>query len=264
MGLRFGAATSDRVVFTALPVQIDPISIIVVVRLTTLTDTRRFISKNNAGTGVGLRWLISGSSGETQIRVSRATTSLSYITNTAPAAQLGRLLTIGMSFDSAATAGALCQVWSRYDDRKMAAATFGTATDGSGAISDTSAEIWHFANAPANNLAMQGDGHRMAIYNRVLGLDEWTRAANDPTSVRGLTFLAHPGMDGGAYVAEEIGRQHGTVTGAVLCPAEPLVVPPALPWEFDVEEQAAAPAASSAARTDRRRRGTAVRRSRRR
>ena len=139
MALTFGGATSDRINCGngSTVNNLDPFTVLMWVRPTTLTNGRVIWQKGRLA-GFGKQLQLTGTSGNIQIRVSRAAnaTPLSYSTTDTPLA-LNTWAFVAVTFNSAGTAGLQGQI---YAGTLAASATLRTVSgsDGTGTVDDDS------------------------------------------------------------------------------------------------------------------------------
>jgi hypothetical protein len=211
--LTFGAATTDKVdigVVAALD-NLDPFTVLVWSRPTTFTSNRVLWSKGS-NTKV-LR--LSGTAGDVQGAVIRASSS-GYTTNNAPLA-LNTKCFLAFTFSSAAAAGEIINIFSGRVGVNATECTYGTVTDGSGAVTSEAGVTSAWGNnASVSSSAWQGDIYYGAVFAGILSLADIISWQNNPRQVVGsnvaLEFKAF-----GLYGADAIdfsGKANGTVTGA--------------------------------------------------
>lgn len=225
--LVFGAATSDRVDFGS-PAALDdlnPFTYLLWVFPTTFTAGRRLAAK-----GAVKSFNLSGTGGAMQVVVAR-TANTSYITNTNPLS-LNAWNMVAATFDSAAGAGQIVNI---YRGTLAAAPTecgYGTATDGSGTPTSDAADNFFLGNNSALNVALQGRIAVAAVFGVVLSLGDITSWWRTPRKTIGANvgkLFSRLGKDG-ADAIEYTGLT-GTVTGATQGDGAPLEQP----WTRDLQ-----------------------------
>lgn len=220
MALTFGGAISDRVDHgsAASLDDLDPYTYLLWVYPTTLTNNRGFVGKGNTTKNFKLN----GTGGNLQIVVARATTSTSYITNDTPLSTLNKWYCIATSFESAAAAGEVVNIYSGDLSTTVAERTYGTSTDGSGAVTtDASASL--IVGNNASGTAFQGRIAVCLIWNRKLTLGEIKDQQFHPHKTSGCVLYSICGYNGTGTQADLSGSgNNGTVTGATQSDHVPL------------------------------------------
>lgn len=193
MALTFGGASSDRITVTAATSinSLNPLTWCFWVYCTTRTSNRFILAKNSTSQKA---FRLNGTTGDVEVLIGR-TSGLSYITNSTPLAT-NRWQCFVVTFDSTAAAGSLVQIYSGFlGSPTLTAATFGTATDGSGAVASDSSQNLIIANNSGTASAFQGRIARVAIFNRVLTLGEAIQW-KEFTQIEALGFKNPPRFPG--------------------------------------------------------------------
>jgi hypothetical protein len=231
--LTFGALTSDRVdVGVAATFDFDPITVMGWFYATTLTNQRILWAVQGSTSGSRIMRL-SGTLGEVQVQLTRATTNTNFITNTAPVA-LNVWTFMAFTFNSAASAGQIVNVYKGTLGATPAECTYGTATDGSGALvaftgATTSARI---GNSNAANAAWQGRIGPVAVFNAELALADvasWWAISRRLVGASTATGFWRLGNEGATTQQDYSGNANtGSTTGATQSDGPALVYPMSL------------------------------------
>lgn len=224
MALTFGAATSDRVVCgsAASLDNLDPFTVLAWVYPTTLTAGRRVFEKLTTDNNVRLNL----AAGNVRFIRARATTSTDYITNSTPLSATNSWIFFALTYASASTP--TTHIYTGNLTTAITEATYGTATDGSGALTDDAAENWVIGNKAAAtfNSAWQGAIGHFSIYNVVL-----TSAQIEAQRLRqfvgsGCVMFLQLGFDGTGTQTDFSGNSNtGAVTGATASAHHPYIIP---------------------------------------
>ena len=224
--LTFGAATTDRVEWGTTPADADPFSVFAWVYPTTLTTSRGiFGSRSPSSAAASVRQLrLSGTGGNIELRVSRATTATSYISSNTPLATLNKWYCVLATFDSTASPTGKLYVGDLVT--AMAEVTYGTSTAGSGAVTAeaSQAHTWgnRFNSTPYAH-AFQGSIACGQYHNRVLSLGEGLNLQWHPRMIAGVTAFHLLGRNGTGTQPDLSGNaRNGTVTGATASNGPPL------------------------------------------
>lgn len=222
-GLTFGANTTDNVDCGSAAALDDKTSgtWLIWCRPTTLTTGKALCGKDDNASPFGSNVIrLSGASGDLQTFITRATTSTNYITNTTPLSATGTSACIAAQWDTGAAAGELVNIHKGLVGATMAEATYGTATDGSGAQTGDAAATFVIGNRRnGGTAAFQGDIYLLAWYNGVLSaadIEKWRlRPVNIVlgSSCLGAWILGNNGSTGSQADLTGNGN-NGTVTGA--------------------------------------------------
>lgn len=219
MSLIFGGATSD-VVSVAAATSINSLAtktVLLWVYVTTITTNKFFWGKNT-----GNFFSLSGTTGNIRVGADRATTDSSYITNTTPIA-VNTWTCIAFTYDNVATPPIHIYTGTVLP---LIEATYGTATDGSGAVVSDASNAMLWGNRSVIDAAIQG---RIAVgmfWNRVLTLGELRAQQFNPHMTAGCVDFKIFGFNDVSTQPDYSGNLNvGTVTGATVGPHAPL--PPA-------------------------------------
>lgn len=193
------------------------------------------IQKGAAGTNTrGPNIFLADTSGNVRAVMDRATTDANYITTGGPLV-VDRWQFVAVAANAAGAAGSLFRMYVGDINRSPVEATFGTATDGSGAFGDDSAENFRIGNAKALTV---GFGGRIAIVSLLRG--DWepqairriwkiTRDNLHPAAIAnrlrdyGCRLHLSPGYSGTGTQIDWSGYgNHGAITGATLTAGMPM------------------------------------------
>jgi hypothetical protein len=225
MALTLGGAASDviNIGSGASLDDLDPFTYLVWLNPTTLTANRVLFRKIQ--TGVKILQLSNGS-GDLQFAVSRSGAATNYTTNSSPLAATGTWIFLAATYNSAASAG---QVHNIYKGTLTAAATectYATATDGSGGSTTDATGDQSIGGRVGASSAFQGAIAVAAIFNRELTLGEILSWQFDPRVMAGCVAFHHFGFNGVSTQPDYSGRGNaGTVTGATVSAHVPLKRP---------------------------------------
>lgn len=213
--LRFGAATSDRVACGTGFNGLDPWTWLCWVYPTTLTANRTILSKRSTGVGPSFVVNTTGSPANLQLGIFRGTTNTNYVTNDTPLVT-NEWHCLAVTFNSAAAAGQVVNIYVGKQRKNCVESTYGTATDGSGTNTDTAA--FEIANEVASHTAaFQGLVGPVAVVARELGLSEIIDWQFNPRIVANTRLFIRCGGNGTGLQRDETRRGNdGTVTGATL------------------------------------------------
>lgn len=145
---------------------------------------RRLVVKSN-----GRILAINDASGNFRGFVNRATTSTNYITNTNPAVS-GEWNCVMMTWDLAAGAGELVNVYRGSLTAAMTECGYGSQTDGTGVAGDDSANPLSIAGDGTNS-GLPGDYAIYAVFNRVLTRAEGVNWQFQPRMMSGCVDFKH-------------------------------------------------------------------------
>lgn len=223
--LTFGAATSDKVSLGAGTglANLDPMTILAWVYPTTLTTNRNIYARGEAVTA-RRTFRTSGVVGDLQISVSR-TVNTNYITNSTPLATLNRWYCVVATFNSLAAVGQLVNIYTALLGGTLTEATYGTATDGSGAVvAEASAvSIWGNTGQTSPVNAWQGGIAMGAVFAVELSLADcqsWMQRPRLTVGANTAAAFGRAGKYGNDWI--EYSANTGTVTGATQSDGSPL------------------------------------------
>lgn len=219
--LTFGANASDRVALTNTGLtNLNPITVLLWVNVTTLANSKQFLNCSDAGNGY-LRFALDGASGDVSFLRKRATTSSLYITNSTPLSSAGTWRCIAVTYDSGATP--TTHIYAGATPSAIAEATYGTATDGSGAVSNDATGSWIWGNRFATDAALLGKIAFGAIFNAAFSLADIKSWAQIPRLTVGANVakaFGRCGKYGNDWI--EYGGPTPTVTGATQTNGPPI------------------------------------------
>lgn len=222
MALTFGAATSDRVDCGsgASIDDLNPFTWLFWCYATNNTANRALGSKESGSNSKRLRLSgTGGSAGNLRVEVVRATTNTDYITNDTPLGTLNTWKCVAITFDSAASAGQIVNIYSGTRSVVLAESTYGTATDGSGTPSSEAAGSFYIGNRAGLASSFQGRIAVCMIWNRALTLAELIEQQFRPHKTSGCVMFTRVGYNGTGTQPDWSGNGNaGTVTGATLTP----------------------------------------------
>ena len=225
MSLTFGAGATDNVnIGSGASIDnLDPVTILAWVYVTTLTQNRTIYCKGPSGSFRTLLRLGDGS-GNVQMAVLR-TALTNYITNDAPiAADSWRL--VAATFDSTAGAGEIANIYVGSLAANAVESAYGTATDGSGTVTDDAANNAFWGNSATVDAPLQGRIAYCAVVDRVMTLAEIQSWQWRPRVVSGCVDFHALGFAGTGTQPDWSGNSNaGTVTGATVSDHVPLPAP---------------------------------------
>lgn len=225
MSLAFGAAASDRVDCGSGSTldDLDPFTILLWVYPTTLTNNRVIFIKGQSGNNSRKSLTIPVVTSNVSFTVDRATTDTSFITS-GGIWVVNTWYLLAATFDSAAS-----PVAHIYRGTLTAGATepsYGTSTDGSGAVQSDAAENLRLGNSAANTVAFQGRIGYAAYIAGALTLAQIIDWQFRPRVIAGTRGFWIPGYNGTANVPDLSGNGNtGTITGATVADHVPLPAP---------------------------------------
>ena len=155
-------------------------------------SVRRIVVKNLNGGGKILA--IHDASGAVRGFLNRATTSTDYRTNT-NAATTGAWNCIAMTWDQAAGAGEIINLYRGTLTAALSEGTYGTQTDGSGAfVDDTASNL--FIGADGTNVGLAGDYGIFAMFDVKLTLAQCIDWQWHPRKMASCVVFQHFGYSG--------------------------------------------------------------------
>jgi hypothetical protein len=216
--LQFGAGaglTSNvSVPNSAKSQSLDPFAYWLIVKPTTLTNARVLMLKGQVANNSRRALQISGTTGNLVVTVDRATTDTSYITNDTPFATLNVWYVVLVTFSSTATP--TTHIYTARLGNGFVESTYGTATDGSGALGSDAADPLIIGNNVASSGAFQGVMAFAAVFNAIptrnnLQATNWRRISQLGSCVGAWRL----GANGLGVVLDESGNgNNGTITSA--------------------------------------------------
>jgi hypothetical protein len=229
MALTFGAVNSDAVnIGTGASISnLNPLSYIEWVYPTSVATSAGllFMQKGRAASGGTRRAFSFAAAGNfLRLTVDRATTDTDYIASSLALTD-NTWHCIAATFNSAASAGEVVNLYCGTLTAEMAETTYSTATDGSGAVGDDSGLAMKLGNdgAAASTSAFKGRIAIAAIFNRVLTLGELQSWQFHPRVMSGCVGFWQLGYNGTSTQPDWSGNgNNGTVTGATLSDHVPL------------------------------------------
>ena len=170
MAITFGGATSDRLTLQVQSASnnLNPFTWTFWAFCTTRNSSRVIIAKNSTSQKMAR---LNGSTGNVELLVGRATTGADYITSDTPLAA-NTWKYFAFTFDSTAAAGSLIHIYSGSLTSSIVESTYGTKTDGSGAVSTDSSQGFVIGNNSGALSAFQGRIANFSVWNRILTTGE--------------------------------------------------------------------------------------------
>lgn len=223
LGLTLGGAATDVINLgsgTSID-DLDPFTFLYWINPTTLTGGRLLFRK----AGVGIKLLqISGTSGDVALQVQRAGGFTNYTTNTTPLSALGTPVFLAGTYNSAAGAGQIHNIYKGTIAVPATECTYGTATDSSGATLADAAGDLNMGGRAGASTAFQGLFYTTAVFNRELTLAEirffqWWMLGwySDSVIYPGLVAAHVYGVNGSGTQRDLTGNKNdGTVTGGTV------------------------------------------------
>ncbi len=225
MALTFGAATSDRVDCGVIAAVATPTTWTWYgwVYLTTVTAGRRLFSNSDSSSPFGGIDLRINASALLRADVARVTTDSQYIaSNRALATNTWTF--VAVTYDSGAAAGELFNIYTGTLTGAAVECTYGTVTDGSGALDVSTAPFCLYGSPLAGgSVALQGRGGVSALFDRAMPLGEILSHQFDPRVAAGCVGFWRLGDQGTGTQTDYSGsNNHGTVSGATQVDGPPL------------------------------------------
>lgn len=221
MALTLGAATSDRVDHgsAASLDNLDPFTMMMWLRVTSLTANRRFHEKNAAVN----RSFLSGGTGNISVDRGRSGGTAIYVTNDTPLT-LNAWQLLAFTFDTGAGAGEVINIYMGDLTTLAVESTYGSTADGSGAISTDAAGNLVVGNRSSTfNRAFPGDIAVVTYVNAVLSLNQIRDWQFRPRQLVNSVLYSHYGFNGTGTQPDWSGNGNsGTVTGATVADHVPL------------------------------------------
>lgn len=223
--LTFGAATSDNATGASqAALTLDPFTILVWVFVTTLTNQR--VIWSNTGTTTGNRlFRLSGTTGDVQLAVVRATTNTLYTTNNTPLSATSTWVFLAATFNSAGAAGQIVNIYKGTLGTLATECTYTAPTDGAGAVAAYSGGgTPRWGNGNSGTVAIQGRECVSAAFGTEMSqadIQSWQREPRN--SVAGVTAVEFKrfGKDGADGI-DYTGNGNSTVTGATQSDGAPI------------------------------------------
>lgn len=223
MSLVFGAGNTNRVVAvgSATLDDIGAFTQLCWCYPTTLNSTRTLICKGSTGFK---EIRLSGTTGNLQLTVQRATTSTSFITNSTPLSGLNAWYLVAATFDSAASP--VGHIYTGTLSAEAVEAAYGTQTGGSGGVTTDATLDLNIGNAVGANLAFNGRIAVAAYIAGALTLGQIIDWQFRPRVIAGTRGFWIPGYNGATNVPDLSGNGNtGTITGATVADHVPLPAP---------------------------------------
>lgn len=216
MSLTFGGATSDRVVVTAAA-SIDTLTAwtwYTWVNPTTITAGRKIMQKLDSSSPFGGRDIRVVASNFIRVDVTRATTSTQYISNS-NALSTNKWWFIAVTYDAAAAAGEVVNIYVGDLATLATESTYGTTTNGSGATTSDALGNLRIGNSTSGVQAWQGAIGLSGHFDRVMTLAEIQSHQFQPRVASGCVGFWNLGDNGTGTQPDYSGNGNaGTVTGA--------------------------------------------------
>lgn len=224
MPIKFGGATSHRLDFGTMGAYAPTkLSWWGWVSYYAFTGNRQLFVKSDAGnTNASIRVDLTGTVGNCTLRWGRATTGVSYITNTTPFAPLNSPTFVVITLDSTAGAGLIAQMFTAKLGGPLVSAGYSTQTDGSGAFNSAAGNHCIGASTAGGGSVQSGQFlcWSAGFYPEIIltpsqMLDCY--AGRFPRGPKGVThYIVRPGRNGTGIVIDESGNGvNGTLSGAI-------------------------------------------------
>lgn len=222
MARRFGAATSHAIDIgaNAAIVSLTDFSILVRVRVTTLTNARCIFGGRYTASGVsGIMLRLSGTTGDIEIVVAQATTASQYTSNSTPI-PLNRWVWVLADYSQGASPRS--HIYVKDYNGAFLEATYGTSNNGSGnKTAETGGTVlWgnRYSSSAVSNVPIQADVEHGMLFNRVISPAEAEAiVARLGLGAAGPSCVSwHPFMYGSTELDLSPFGNHGTVTGATV------------------------------------------------
>lgn len=214
--LTLGGATSDNVSFgsAASLDNLSPMTFLCILRATTLTAGRVIVGKQNTATA-GLRFTVDTTVGTMNLRRQRATTALNYSANTLPLVT-GKWMLAAFTMDMGATPAA--HIYRADKDTPIAECGYSASNNGSGTPTSDASYNLRVGNDDRLTVAFQGDIAVVAIFNRVLTIQEIQDWYHNPRgTISGCVLYSRLGWYGTGTQPDWSGSgNNGTASGASL------------------------------------------------
>jgi hypothetical protein len=227
--VRFDAATSDRFELdTAADVQnLTKLTALCWYYATSVSAAGAWLSKSGGGGSGGWRFY-SSSTTPTKMRLRWArgsnATPMDYLTSSSPLT-LNKWQCVGVDVDQSRGAGLLASLF--WGDERNPLALQGTTVtaEGSGTYDSDAANLLCVGNVySANNTPCRGAIAAVALFNRVLSLEEKRLWQFEPQVLPGCLRMYAVGRDGLSLIDLTGGGHHSTlVSGCSLYPGLPLL-----------------------------------------
>lgn len=232
MARTFGGATSDRInIGSAAAIDdLTAAAYLMWVNPTTLTANRILFAKTDGVSSNRRLLLLSGTGGNLDFRVIRATTNTQYVTSSTPLSATGSWIGLAIVFDTSAGAGEVVNIYSCPSTTfpvSLTEATYSTATDGSGALTSDAAGSFLWGNGAALNVSIQAGIAYAALFSVAPSkatCETWFNYANGvQTGCQGFYQL---GLTGAASEEDFSGNGNtGGVTGTSIIAMPPFGPP---------------------------------------
>lgn len=226
MALNLNNAASDRVAVTSAASieELDPFTVWGWFYVLGKTSSDRLWSK--AQTANAKEILMSGTSGDLQVVVGRATAFTSFVTNDTPLATNNKWYFIAVTFNSGNAAGEAVQLYVGDLTASCAERTYGASTNGTGAVRSDTGNPLYLGNSAALTRSFPGHIGPIGIVNRELTLAECISLQWNPRVVVGTVGFWQLGWNGTSSQPDWSGNGNaGTVTGATQVAHVPLGPP---------------------------------------
>jgi hypothetical protein len=174
---------------------------------TTLTSGRVMWSRRDDGPD-GPFFSLSGTGGDVRFVRDHATTDTDYITNNTPLSALNAWRCLAVTFDTGAGAGEFVNIYHGSFAALLAECTYGTATDGTGALTADggTGTAYRLGNNNGDTTSFQGRIGPAALFNRVLSLGELQSWQYRPRVMAGCVAFHVCGINGTTNVPDWSGN----------------------------------------------------------
>lgn len=226
MALTFGGATSDKVVTAAYATANTAFTVWAWIYPTTLGSNRRIFTHGPANSDE--IFFLSGTTGNFSLFVTRATTNMSFISNTTPLSTLNKWYFVAGVYNESGGAGHNGALYVGDLTTILSETTYGTATDGVGSrTGGTGVGVLTIGNNPsAPVLSFQGRIATAGYVARALSIGELKSIQYRPRVVANQVGYWILGANGTSTQPDWSGNGlPGTVTGATVVDHVPLAPP---------------------------------------
>lgn len=218
MALLFSATTDvvncgSDASFTGL----DPWTVLMWVKVTTLTNNRYFWSKGAGGSNNRRSvCLLSGTSGDIGVVLDRATTDLNYTSSNTPFSSSSWKF-LAVTFHSTNSSNNLVHIYVGSLSTLATEVTYVVRIDGSGAFASDSGESWRVGNLKAESGAIQGTIAYTQVISDELSLAQIRALQFRPRVIPNTKLFLNLGFNGTGTQTDLSGNgNNGTVTGCAV------------------------------------------------
>jgi len=227
--LTFGGTSTDRVAIGATTIISTPFTLLAWIYATSLVNVATvFGSRDNVAGGLSVvQFRLSGTTGNIELRVQRVTTASSYITSSTPIGT-NTWTCLAATFDS--SANPVTHIYAGTLASALAETTYGTTTNGSGAVTTQDGSNPNFWGARTSGSAIgasfNGRIHTCALFGAVLSLADcqsWQKRPRVTVGANTASRFYRLGNEGTGAQQDYAGSGvSGTVTGATQSDGAPI------------------------------------------